>query len=95
MNLLAKLRTWLIKRLLAHGVIVEVEARHGAIRTRSRMTWKGQLLRVDIPLQQRRGVTSSPLGEIEDPQKLIDSATAAHHGNAREACPMCNGWGKI
>lgn len=71
------LRTRLVRWLIVRGVALEVEARHGAFRTRHKELWTGGLVRVDIPLPKKAGVTDSPLGEISDHQKLIDSATVA------------------
>lgn len=84
-------KSWLVFNLLKGGIPIEVEARHGAFRARHRELWMGGLVRVDIPLQRQHGVTSSPLGEISDPQALIDSATVVR---GHDYCKACNGTGR-
>lgn len=74
---LARLRTSLAFWLLRRGIAIEIEARHGAFRTRSKQLWKGGLVRVDIPLQKKHGVTDTPFGRVSsaDAKRLIDSFT--------------------
>lgn len=74
---LARLRCWLVFQLMRRGIAMEVEARHGAFRTRHRELWKGGLVRVDIPLQRKNGVTDTPFGRVssQTAQALIDSFT--------------------
>jgi hypothetical protein len=76
-SLMARLRGWLAFQLLRRGIEIEIEARHGAFRTRSKQLWKGGLVRVDIPLQKQHGVTDTPMGRVGSvmAQKLIDSFT--------------------
>lgn len=73
----SRLKSWLVFKLLKGGIPIEIEARHGAFRTRKKELWKGGLVRVDIPLQQKHGVTDTPFGRVssEDAQKLIDAFT--------------------
>ncbi len=74
---LARLRTRLAFWLLRKSIGIEVEARHGAFRTRHRELWKGGLVRVNIPLQKKHGVTDAPFGRLSstEAKRLIDSFT--------------------
>jgi hypothetical protein len=76
-SLMARLRGWLAFQLLRRGIELQVEARHGAYRTRSKQLWKGGLVRVDIPLPRRNGVTDTPFGRVssQTAKALIDSFT--------------------
>lgn len=76
-SLLTRLRGWLVFRLLRWNVVIEVEARHGAFRHRHRQLWTGGLVRVDIPLQRKNGVTDTPMGRVssEEAKSLIDAFT--------------------
>lgn len=81
--------------VMRKGLLVEVESRFGAHRTRKRFIYTGQLLRVDIPLPKKDGVTSSPLGEIRGHaahQAKVDEATAVR---SFDACPYCTGTGRV
>lgn len=72
-----KFRSWLFRKLLASGVKIEVEARHGPFRKRHKEIWTGGMIRVDIPLQKQEGFTDTPMGRIssEDAKRLIDAFT--------------------
>lgn len=110
--MIARLKKWLLERrrvramrtFTEFGLVLQVEARHGAFRTRHKQLWKGELVRVDIPLQKKHGVIDSPMGRIssEEGQKLIDAFTGLEgedpfqrtyqekiEGGVTAVCPFC------
>ena len=73
----SRFKSWLVFKLLKGGIPISVEARYGAHRTRLNRLWSGGLVRVDIPMEQKHGVTDTPMGRVssQDAQKLIDAFT--------------------
>lgn len=89
--MMTTIRRWLAVKLqwlalwLTHGALpVEVEARHGAHRARKLLMWTGDLLRIDIPVNQKPAGTSTPMGYVAhgDEQKF-------DHPGVDHNCPFC------
>lgn len=83
-----RFKAWLIFKLLKGGIAIECEVRHGAFRARIRQVWKGGLVRAEIPVQQKHGVTDTPFGRVssQDAQALIDAFTGIEGEDHFQEC---------
>lgn len=88
-SLMARLRCWLVFRLMRKGIELQVEVRHGAFRARHKEIWKGGLVRAEIPVQKPNG----KVGDLTtlDVKRMIHNATGER---AHDFCIECNGTGR-